>query len=415
MLENINTEKIIIKCPKCGQKLKIPKTTSILRVTCPNPNCGLSFRYPKQNKNKQIIIWFHNKVKQHPIFLGLIITFWFLSIVNRYLIRTLTLKNGLLLTAFFIALWFFGAWIIDKLKDKGTKWYYKKWFVIIMLFLFTPIGIALLWSGSNFKKSTKIVFTIVFGLWFVVTALTRRPGGLYYSPKDEISKLLSTHKENIFLETVSRYNKTNLINDILQNQSSATKTLTIPQIVKKYGESIVLIRSLDKKGNELGQGSGFVISSEGAIVTNYHVVEFAYNVSLEFINGKSYQEISLIACYPDMDIVILYIEDEEELFSPVILGNSDDLQIGERILAIGNPYGWENTLSDGLISGIREIDSFNLLQITAPISPGSSGGALLNMKGEAIGITTIASLWGAQNLNFAIPINTLKYLIKEDL
>lgn len=89
------------------------------------------------------------------------------------------------------------------------------------------------------------------------------------------------------------------------------------------------------------------------------------------------------------------------------------MQIGEQILAIGNPYGFENTISDGLISGIREIADFKLLQITAPVSPGSSGGALFNMKGEVIGITSIGSQWNAQNLNFAIPINTLKILVRE--
>ncbi len=123
----------------------------------------------------------------------------------------------------------------------------------------------------------------------------------------------------------------------------------------------------------------------------------------------------MIIGYPSQDIAILHIEGENKQFRPVILGNSDDLQVGERVLAIGNPYGWENTVSDGLISGIREIDDFKLLQITAPISPGSSGGALFNMKGEVIGITTIGSQWGAQNLNFAIPINSLKSLIKQDL
>jgi len=162
----------------------------------------------------------------------------------------------------------------------------------------------------------------------------------------------------------------------------------------------------------LGQGSGFVISENGAIATNYHVVESAYNVLIQFINGKSFKEVSMIASYPSYDIAILNIE-EDELFLPVILGNSDNIQVGEQILAIGNPYGWENTISDGLISGIREIADFKLLQITAPVSPGSSGGALFNMKGEVIGITSIGSQWDAQNLNFAIPINLLIFLIRE--
>jgi S1-C subfamily serine protease len=190
--------------------------------------------------------------------------------------------------------------------------------------------------------------------------------------------------------------------------------LTVPQIVKKWNESILLVKSIDKNGNILGQGSGFVISENGVIATNYHVVKSSHSVLIQFVNGKSYQEVSLIAGYPSNDLAILYIE-KDDSFLPVILGDSDNLQTGEQILAIGNPYGFENTISDGLISGIRKIGDFKLLQITAPVSPGSSGGALFNMKGEVIGITSIGSQWDAQNLNFAIPTNILKFLVREKL
>lgn len=412
MTEDNLKERIIIVCPNkhCGQKLGIPKTTSTLRVTC--PKCGTSFTYPAQAAREKKASWSLNRVKYHPIFFGLIVTLWFLLVVNRYSMGTLTLKNGFFATVACIALWFLGTWIIDMLKEEGTKWYYQKWFIVLMLFVFAPIGITLLWAGSIFKRPTKIGLTIAFGLWFVGGVLTQTPDRFYYSPKDEIAKLISSHSGNIFLKSASPYAKINFRNDILSRKiSSGNMTFTIPQIAKKWGESIVLVRSMDKNGNELSQGSGFVVSSDGAIVTNYHVVELAYNVSIEFSDGKSYQEVFLIAGYSSQDIAILDIEGEDERFFPVILGNSDDLQVGERVLAIGNPYGWENTLSDGLISGMREIDGFKLLQITTPISPGSSGGALFNMKGEVIGVTTIGSQWGAQNLNFAIPINSLKSLI----
>ena len=112
---------------------------------------------------------------------------------------------------------------------------------------------------------------------------------------------------------------------------------------------------------------------------------------------------------PQIDL--LKPDTTDETLRPVVLGDSDELEVGERVVAIGNPYSWENTLSDGLVSGIRELEGTTLLQITAPISPGSSGGALFNMKGEVIGITTIGSTWGAQNLNFAVPVNSLKALI----
>jgi hypothetical protein len=410
--ENLK-EKIIIECPnkECRQKLGIPKTIDTLRVSC--PRCGTSFLYPTQKIYKKKT---SNRIKNHPIFFGLIITLCFLLLANRYLIGVLDLNNIFLIIGICFVLWFIGTWVMDKFKEKDTKWYYHKWFVILILLIFSPLGITLLWAGSKFKKPWKVILTILFGSWFVFSVLAYQPGKFLYSSKDEIVKLFSTQKEDIHLKLANYYVKDNFREVILSNKiSSLNIPFTIPQIVKKWNDSIILVKSIDKNGNVLGQGSGFVISEDGAFITNYHVVESAYNVLIQFINGKSFKEISLISAYPYYDIAILNIEEENELFLPVILGDSDNIQVGEQILAIGNPYGWENTISDGLISGMREIDGFKLLQITAPVSPGSSGGALFNMKGEVIGITTIGSQWGAQNLNFAIPINTLKLLIREKI
>ena len=94
------------------------------------------------------------------------------------------------------------------------------------------------------------------------------------------------------------------------------------------------------------------------------------------------------------------------------LGDSNKIEIGEKVVAIGNPLGYERTVSDGIISGLREEKGMKYLQITTPISPGSSGGALLNMYGEVIGITSMGYLGFAQNLNFAVPINYVCSLIK---
>jgi len=414
MLEENFKERIIIVCPNpdCGQKMRIPKTIRTLQVTC--PKCGMSFKYPAEGAHKEKVQWLRNRAKRHPIFLGLTVTLWILLISNKYLTGTLTLNSGFFITVGCLILWFFGTWIMEIVKEEGTKWYYKKWFVVLMLYLFTPIGITLLWAGSKFRKYAKIGLTIAFGVWFAMGILTQTPNRFYYSPKDELSKLISSHKGNIFLRSASRYAKTKFRNEVLGTRYFPITTIyTIPQIVNRWGKSVVLVNAMDKNGNKLSQGSGFIISRKGTIVTNFHVLESAYDASVEFINGELYQEVFLMEGYPSKDIAILHIEAKED-FAPVILGNSDDLEVGEQILAIGNPYGWENTVSDGLISGKREIDGFNLLQITVPISPGSSGGPVFNMKGEVVGITTIASQWGAQNLNFAIPINTLKSLIKKN-
>jgi len=326
-------------------------------------------------------------------------------------VDVLTLNYILLITGVCLVFWFIGTWAIDKFKEKDTRWYYRRWFVLLTLLILPPLGITLLWAGSKFKIPWKIIFTILFGSWFIYNVLTQ--SSFYYTPKDKIAELFSTQKEDIFLKRASQSVRNNFRDDFLSKiNSTLTIDLTVPQIVNKWNESILLVKSIDKNGNILGQGSGFVISENGAVATNYHVVKSSHSVLIQLMNVKSYQEAFLIAGYPSNDLAILYIEGDKSLL-PVILGDSDNVQIGEQILAIGNPYGFENTISDGLISGIREIADFKLLQITAPVSPGSSGGALFNMKGEVIGITSIGSQWNAQNLNFAIPINTLKILVRE--
>ena len=210
MSEEYSKERSIITCPNpdCGQKLNIPKTTHILQVTC--PKCGISFRYPAEVAHNGKVQWLRNRVKSHPIFFGLVVTLWILLISNRYLTGTLTLNNGFFVTIGCLVLWLFGTWIIEMLKEKGTKWYYKKWWVVLMLFLFAPVGITLLWAGSKFRKHTRIGLTIAFGLWFVVGILTRTPNKFYYSPKYELTRLISSHKENIFLKIASRSTKTKL-------------------------------------------------------------------------------------------------------------------------------------------------------------------------------------------------------------
>lgn len=407
-------KKIIIICPneKCLRKLRIPKSPRPLMLSC--PKCGIRFTVPYKNVKEKGFVFFVNKIKKHPIIFGLLVTLWFLLEGTMYKWRTISLKGSLYVTALCVGLWFLATWVIENFKEKDTKWYYRKWIVLFMLIFIPPLGITLLWAGSKFRITTKIAFTIGFGLWFIGSVLTKTTGRFYFTPEERIISLISSPKENIFLEKAGDSVKAYFQNKILKSQIIKFKgiELTIPQIAQKWGDSIVLVKSKDKNGNEISQGSGFVVTRDGGIVTNYHVVELAYTVTIGLSDGKTYNNVIFIAGDSSKDIAVLAVDGRDEEFTPLILGNSDSLTVGEQVLAIGNPYGWRNTLSDGLISGIREIEGFRLLQITAPISPGSSGGALFNMKGEVIGITTIASLWGAQNLNFAIPINSFKSFIK---
>ena len=158
-------------------------------------------------------------------------------------------------------------------------------------------------------------------------------------------------------------------------------------------------------------GSGFVVHEDGFIVTNAHVVESVKRIKVVFSDGREFQA-RVVSADTSKDLAVLRIDAGGKL--PFIeLGRSDDLMIGETVIAIGNPYGYANTVTSGVVSAVgRDIqvsDGFwlrGLIQTDAPINPGNSGGPLLNVNGQLIGITT-AIRAEAQNIGFAIPVDTL--------
>jgi S1-C subfamily serine protease len=185
---------------------------------------------------------------------------------------------------------------------------------------------------------------------------------------------------------------------------------TVSEIAEEGGKSTVYIVTRSKIGLELGSGSGFIISSDGKIVTNFHVIENAAFASVKLANGDVYDDVSVVSYDERRDIAILKVKGLKLPTS--MLGDSDVVKVGEKVVAIGNPLGLEKTVSEGIISSIRNMEGVNVLQTTAPISHGSSGGALFNSKGEIVGIT-FAGFEQGQNLNFAIPINYAKPLIDQ--
>jgi len=186
---------------------------------------------------------------------------------------------------------------------------------------------------------------------------------------------------------------------------------SLPSIIKKIQPSTVLIVTYDSKGDPLAQGSGFIISQNGEIITNRHVIEDAYKADVKTSDGKIYKVADILSVDSEGDIVRLSLNGvKSKIFSPLTLSNSVP-QVGEKILVIGNPLGLEQTVSDGIVSAVRDIPAFgNIIQITAPISPGSSGGPVINMKGEVLGIATFQYIEG-QNLNFAVPADRIDKLV----
>ena len=182
-----------------------------------------------------------------------------------------------------------------------------------------------------------------------------------------------------------------------------SQSLTAEQIYNKVSDAVVVILAYDYNDELATQGSGVIINDEGYVVTNYHVL--AGNERIEVLHNKEilpFQDI--IGIDVEKDILILKIENNK--IPAMKIGDSKTINIGQRVYAIGSPLGFENTISEGIISGLRNYDEIgrNFIQITASISHGSSGGAVVNDKGELIGISTLTAEEG-QNLNFAIPID----------
>jgi S1-C subfamily serine protease len=194
---------------------------------------------------------------------------------------------------------------------------------------------------------------------------------------------------------------------------SAPPRKDIPTIAKAANGAIVSIITSGADGKPLAQGTGFLVSTDGRIVTNYHVIDGASSAIVKLPDGAFYNVDGVFAFDKARDLAVIKAHGQN--FRVVTLGNSDRVQVGEEIVAIGSPLSLESTVSSGLISGIRNIkeEGGRFLQITAPISPGSSGGPVFNMSGEVIGITTLY-LENGENLNFAIPINDAKHLISVD-
>ncbi len=166
--------------------------------------------------------------------------------------------------------------------------------------------------------------------------------------------------------------------------------------------SVVTVFCYDMDEELTATGSGFVAFDGQTVVTNYHVMKSAYTCKITTNQDVSYEVTGILAFSKERDIAILKLEKDTEL-EPLTFGSSDGLKKGAHILAIGSPLGIKNTVSTGVVSGRPTIDGIEVLQFTAPISEGSSGGALFDEDGNVVGVT-FASYVDGQNLNLAIPI-----------
>ena len=194
-----------------------------------------------------------------------------------------------------------------------------------------------------------------------------------------------------------------------QNLSSQQGNLNIPDIVSRSSDAVVQIVVSDSLGQPTALGSGFVISQDGRIVTNYHVIKGAHTAIVKLTNGSFFPVDGVLAADPDKDLAILKVAGKN---LPFLSLETSQLRVGDRVVAIGSPLGLDGTVSDGIVSAIREEDNKTWIQTTAPVSHGNSGGPLLDLKGNVTGVIT----WGVnlnlgQNLNFAVAANEVGTLL----
>jgi S1-C subfamily serine protease len=167
-----------------------------------------------------------------------------------------------------------------------------------------------------------------------------------------------------------------------------------------------------------GQGSGFVIDNKGHILTNYHVIENAQAIEVTLHNHKKYKA-TIVGTDKSQDLAIIQVNAPD--LQPMTLGDSANLQVGQKVYAIGNPFGLAGTLTQGIVSSIRQVQEPDgtfieeAIQTDAAINPGNSGGPLLNFHGEVIGINTIikSNVGQSAGIGFAIPVNTAKAVLND--
>lgn len=227
----------------------------------------------------------------------------------------------------------------------------------------------------------------------------------------------------------------NVSTNSLSSSSSTSKALTMPEIFNKTENSVVQVTSTSPVSNSLvigngeliphddvALGSGFVYDQDGHIITNYHVISDPNSVEVTFVDGDSYTA-KIVGKDPYSDIAVLEITDDgfQKHIPPLKAANSSALQVGEQVIAIGNPFGLSGTLTSGVISQMgrvlpNDITGYsisNIIQTDAAINPGNSGGPLLNSRGEMVGMNTaIFSNTGVYSgVGFAIPSNMVQKVV----
>jgi len=255
---------------------------------------------------------------------------------------------------------------------------------------------------TSLKKALTVTLIIIASLlvaWFAInTASTLTSINAKISElSDNVSKLynrLESLEESITYTTVTK---------------TVIATSPVTEIYEQVKDSVVLIRATSYYGTSLG--SGFVYDKLGHIITNNHVIEGSYSITVTFLDGTSLAA-SVVGTDPYSDIAVLKVRPDVVTLKPLKLGNSSELMIGEQIVVVGSPFGLAGSVTTGIVSQkgrlLETTYGYSIpgvIQFDAAVNPGNSGGPLLNMKGEVVGITTAieSPISGFVGVGYAIP------------
>jgi S1-C subfamily serine protease len=184
------------------------------------------------------------------------------------------------------------------------------------------------------------------------------------------------------------------------SRTVAPRLLTTSEVATKATPATVTILTFDEAGDTLSQGSGFIVRSDGVVVTNWHVIKGAHHAVVILADHEQYERVALVEADSNVDVALLRIPGDS---LPVLETRSAIPEVGSHVVAIGSPLGFSRTVSEGIVAATRVIAGRQLVQISAPISAGSSGGAVLDGTGRVFAITT-STIEGGQALNFAVPV-----------
>jgi S1-C subfamily serine protease len=271
----------------------------------------------------------------------------------------------------------------------------------------------------KFRRLLVLVFLIVAGFWYVTTYGIPGPNQMPGLAQSKLPLMKQKARLNEPLELTEAEAQSSYDG---QEQNNIAVYRRVQSAVVNITSTAVAYDWFYGAVPQQGQGSGFIVDAKGHILTNFHVIEGGRQIEVTLVNKHKYKAQLVLEDRPH-DLALLQIEAPN--LTPAVLANSQSLQVGQKVYAIGNPFGLSGTMTTGIISALRSVRGpegnliENAIQTDAAINPGNSGGPLLNSRGEVIGINSLIAtnpnqqIEQSAGIGFAIPINTAKAVLED--